>query len=235
MRFPITRLLILIGLLVACSTAPPPKPTPTPTPAEPPAQRQTRIFPDPVRPLIQVVQADPAELARIFINSYQHQALYDSQHAAELATEYSYRESRWSNRQDRLMMIFDNSRGDTGFVAWSLSGNATATSLRLQDSVIGERFALILRPARLCFAVKAAKAPVWSTGRWIYDSARPGSFECNGLTNSSAFKAGTRLPALLGAYFSEGDAVLMFDSRGQRDEIAGVLAELFPYLKFSPR
>jgi hypothetical protein len=195
----------------------------------------TEIFPDKVRPQITALRADPGELARSFVDDYQRQALYSGQHATTLAREYRFRENRWSTQQDRLMMVYDNDRGDTGFVAWSLSRNATATSLRIKDTKIGQRFALVLRPARLCFAIGAAQAPSWSTGRWAYDPNRPGSFECNGLTNSSAFKSGTRLPVLLGAYFSEGDAVLMFDSRDQRDAVAGVLAQLFPYLIFSPR
>lgn len=234
MQRPLFRLMALGLILVGCSSAPPP-PTPTPAPEPEPAPRQTEVFPDPVRPQIKVLRADPAELASAFLDHYRNQALYDSRYAAELADHYQYRENRWSAPQDRMMAIFDNDRGDTGFVAWSLSQNATATSLRLQDARIGQRFALILRPARLCFAINAARAPIWSTGRWAYDPVRPGSFECNGLTNKSAFRAGTRLPALLGAYFSEGDAVLLFDNRTQRDDIAGVLAQLFPYLTFSPR
>jgi len=238
MRLPNLRLFLPALLLAGCSSAPPPPVvTPAPQPTAPPteAPRLTEVLPDPVRPQIHALMTDPGELARRFVEDYQNQALYSGQHAATLARQYQFRENRWSTQQDRLMMVFDNSQGDTGFVAWSLSPTATATSLRVNDSRIGQRFALILRPARLCFAINAAQAPSWGTGRWNYDPQRPGSFECNGLTNSSAFKAGTRLPALLGAYFSEGDAVLMFDSRGQRDEIAGVLAQLFPSLTFSPR
>nr|WP_067292675.1 hypothetical protein [Marinobacterium profundum] len=231
MPLPNFRLFLPALLLVGCSSTPPSVVTPPPEPAP----RVTEIFPDKVQPQIMALRADPGELARNFVDDYQRQSLYSGQHAATLAQEYRFRENRWSTQQDRLMMVFDNDSGDTGFVAWSLSRNATATSLRVQDSRIGQRFALILRPARLCFAINAARAPIWSTGRWAYDPVRPGSFECNGLTNSSAFKSGTRLPALLGAYFSEGDAVLMFDSRGQRDAIAGVLAQLFPYLTFTPR
>ncbi len=234
MRLPYFRRFLPALLLAGCSSTPPP-PTVTPAPQPAPTPRQTELAPDPVRPQINALIADPGELARRFVDEYQRQALYSGQHAATLARAYSFRENRWSPRQDRLMMVFDNTQGDTGFVAWSLSRNATATSLRVNDSRIGQRFALILRPARLCFAINAAQAPSWSAGRWVYDPIRPGSFECNGLTNSSAFTAGTRLPALLGAYFSEGDAVLMFDSRGQRDAIAGVLAQLFPYLVFNPR
>ncbi|UTW13730.1 hypothetical protein [Marinobacterium rhizophilum] len=234
MRLPNFRLYLPALLLVGCSSTPPP-PSVTPTPQPTPVPRLTELFPDKVHPQINALRADPGELARSFLDEYRHQALYNGQHAATLARDYRFRENRWSTQQDRLMMVFDNHRGDTGFVAWSLSRNATATSLRVNDSRIGQRFALILRPARLCFAINAAQAPSWSTGRWAYDPIRPGSFECNGLTNSSAFQPGTRLPALLGAYYSEGDAVLMFDSRGQRDAIAGVLAQLFPFLAFSPR
>jgi hypothetical protein len=88
----------------------------------------TEIFPDKVRPQITALRADPGELARSFVDDYQRQALYSGQHATTLAREYRFRENRWSTQQDRLMMVFDNDRGDTGFVAWSLSRNATGRS-----------------------------------------------------------------------------------------------------------
>lgn len=233
MRLPIA--LLLLSLLAGCAGTPPPTaPEPVPAPAEPP-QRETRIHPDPVNPQLSSIMTGDDELARAFLESYYRQALYDNRHAEILARDYGYLGSHWSPKRDRLMMLFRNERGDSGFVAWSLSGHATATSLRLEDSKLGRHFALVLRPARLCFAIDAGRPPTWLGGRWAYDPQRPGSFECNGLTNRSAFRAGTRLPALLGAYYSEGDTVLLYDSRQQRDEAAGILARLFPALSFSPR
>lgn len=234
MRLPL--LILLLGLLAGCAGGPPPAPTEKPAPERPeaPTARETRIIPEPAHPQMPSVMATDDILANAFLRSYHEQSLYDSRHTETLLSTYAFRENRWSPQRDRLMMLFENDRGDSGFVAWSLSGNASATSLRLEDSRLGQRFALVLRPARLCFAVGAARAPAWIAGRWVYDPQRPGSFECNGLTNRSAFRSGTRLPALLGAYYSEGDTVLLFDSREQRDATAGILARLFPSLVFGP-
>ncbi|NVK41689.1 MAG: hypothetical protein HWE39_10650 [Oceanospirillaceae bacterium] len=236
MRTPIV--LMLLALLAGCAGTPPPSaPEPKAPPAvkpEVPESRETRVIPEAANPTLTSALADEAALASAFLDSYREQTLYDSRNPQSLSLDYEFREYRWSPRRDRLMMLFENAGGDSGFVAWSLNGDASATSLRLEDSKLGRRFALILRPARLCFAVDAAQPPTWLGGRWVYDPQRPGSFECNGLTNKSAFKAGTRLPGLLGVYFREGDVVLMYDSREQRDAAAGVLAQLFPGLVFNP-
>lgn len=235
MRLPV--LMLLLALLAGCAGAPPPAAPPEkPAPAKPeaPTERETRVIPEPANPQQPSVMVTDEILANAFLRSYREQSLYDNRHAGTLLQSHTFRENRWSPQRDRLMMLFDGANGDSGFVAWSLSSDTTATSLRLEDSQLGRRFALVLRPARLCFAVGAARAPAWIGGRWAYDQQRPGSFECNGLTNQSGFKAGTRLPSLLGAYYSEGDVVLLFDSREQRDATAGVLARLFPSLVFGP-
>jgi len=229
-------LMLLAGLLAGCAGGPSSTPGEAPAPKQPEASstRETRIIPEPAMPQQPSLMVTDAILANAFLKSYQEQSLYDNRHADTLLRAYAFRENRWSPQRDRLMMLFQNSNGDSGFVAWSLGSDTSATSLRLEDSQLGQRFALVLRPARLCFAVGAARAPAWIGGRWAYDPQRPGSFECNGLTNRSAFLAGTRLPALLGAYYSEGDTVLLFDSREQRDATAGVLARQFPSLVFGP-
>ncbi|GGO80785.1 hypothetical protein GCM10011348_18260 [Marinobacterium nitratireducens] len=238
MRLPIV--LILFALLAGCAGAPPPAPVPEPVkptppaPSEPVETRETRVIPEPANPTLPSTVADDATLANAFLQTYREQSLYNGRHPLQLSYDYRFVENRWSPRQDRLIMLFENAQGDSGFVAWSLNGDASATSLRLEDSQLGRRFALILRPARLCFAVDAARAPAWIGGRWVYDQQRPGTFECNGLTNRSAFKPGTRLPGLMGVYFREGDVVLLYDTREQRDLAAGILAQLFPNLVFNP-
>ncbi len=87
--------------------------------------------------------------------------------------------------------------------------------------------ALVLKDIKICIVEGADRAPSWSGSQLNHSKSQPGRFECSGQTRGSLFQPHSGMPAGLGYYYQDGDAVLFDKNRKRLERIANLLRRQF--------
>ncbi|WP_286240288.1 hypothetical protein [Neptuniibacter halophilus] len=147
-----------------------------------------------------------------------------------LLTGYEFSHTLAETDRRKTVYAFKASQGGSwGYLTSGIGMRPVANVIAIQNSSLGSAYALVLKSVKLCLVSQASGVPVWQGGKWQFP-ARPGYFECTGMTNQNIYRVGTGLPGLLGPYFSEKDSVLVFRNLGQLQQVLWALKYQFPEL-----
>lgn len=155
--------------------------------------------------------------------------LYRLKNGHRLRSAYRYVQQVSSRDNSKTVLALkQQGASNWGYVTTSIGRSGIANAF-VVDQAGNKHYVLVIKRMRICLVSKAAGAPKWRNGKWLF-SENPGVFECTGSARLNVFQQDSGFPGLLGPYFDENDTVLVFTHPAELKGMLFALKRQFPQL-----
>lgn len=207
------------ALLAGCSSAPQQSVT-----------REPSVVPVGLKKISSSAVDSGGALADLLLEHYLKAPAYRMSNPLMLAG-YTSGESLLSSDGKQLVKLYQ-SASEWGFVSISTGYSPVINLFEIFDGET-DRYALVIKDAKICLVEGADRAPQWNGAQLRHSTVQPGKFECSGNTRTSLFQPYSGMPNRLGIYFESGDTVLYDSNRQRLERIAALMAQRFNHISLA--